>query len=164
MLNLFISNFKIHQMKKAFIFVLCSLLLLSCLPQKQESIETDQKLSNAKVAAPTKENTFPDEIPPTIITLDDISSMKDMEQTVKDNKRTYTYSDSQNTDGSGINLSVKITIPNVAPRDDSKERDYSNLPNYEANLSPSTVVEYYLTNLAGGRLSEAKKFASESRQ
>lgn len=145
---------KTLQMKKGLLYALCLFTLYSCSSQKQKNSEKESEITNSDT--PTKE------LPPTIISLDDLNSSDGLEQKTEGNQRIYSYSDSQDVDGTAFKFSAKISVPDIAPRDDSKGHDYSNLPNYDATLSPSKVVEYYLTNLAGGRLSEARKFASES--
>lgn len=138
-------------MKKTFLFALCSLFLFSCSSssEKEQPSEVDQKLSNIKVVAPTKE--------------------KKQEIDLSDYTLTQPEPEEAGPNATVYAADVRVLTPKNGGKNKivkvgggGKGQDYSKLPNYDKNLSPSKVAEACLLNLAGGRTSEARKFTTKS--
>jgi len=148
--KLFVSHFKIHQMKNIFLFTLCSFLLFSCSStEKEQPSEVDQRLSDIKVVAPTKE--------------------KKQEIDLSNYTLTQPEPEEAGPNATVYAADVRVLTPKNGGKNKivkvgggGKGQDYSKLPDYDKNLSPSKVTEACLINLAGGRTSEARKFTTKS--
>lgn len=138
--------------------------------EKKEQVQSKEQKSSKSKDSSDKENNQTD--PLNFIRQIDFDSKKMESSKEKVDTKHYTISQPPSADAKPnatvLNPDVRIATPKkggspkmVIAKDGAKGQDYSHLPNFSKDYKPSEVTEACLFNLAGGRMSEARKFTND---